>query len=330
MRLLKEARWVVGQLRERLDLLRGNLTVLMYHRVCEPGDHAFLQECGVPSVSPATFREQLVFLLERGFRVLSFREALEGLEARRPFAPRSCILTFDDGWRDNHAAALPVLRELDLPATLFVASRILDGEELLFEHRVLWGLRKLPPADFAALCAGLGPLEARAPGVWIVLDPRGPDLATRRRLGERLAEAMARAGVDEAALARELYLTSAELRELRDAGVEIASHGAEHHPLTVLSGEERARDLDEARERLGDVVGDDLLPVYCSPYGSHTEADRELLRQRGYRAAASVRFGTNNHRVDPYFLRRVSLGDQSWNRLRFLDRAAKLAAKLDG
>lgn len=329
MNLVRDSRWIASQLRERWDLLRGRLAVFMYHRVCEVDDHAFLQAAGVPHVSPGVFAEQMQFLADRGFRVFGFAEALERLEAGKSFPERSALITFDDGYRDNSVHAAPVLARHGFPATIFVATRVLEQRRLLWEHRVLWALESIPKRRLGELLSEFLPLAGRPPGAWIVLDPTGPTLTHKEALGRRIADEMRAAGVDEAQMARELYLSPADLPALLEAGVEIGSHGAAHHHLTSLSFDEKRADLAEAESCLASHLGENWLRVYCSPYGSHRAVDRELLVSRGYRAATSVRFGTNSHRTDPFFLRRVSLGDESWQRLRFLDRSAWAAAKID-
>jgi peptidoglycan/xylan/chitin deacetylase (PgdA/CDA1 family) len=330
MKWVENTNWIASQLLERAALLRGALTVFMYHRVCDEGDHGFLQEGGVPFVSPTVFRDQMDFIAERGFRIFSWGEALERLEERRPFPPRSALITFDDGFRDNLTEAAPVLAEHGFTATIFVATRVLEQRELLWEHRVFLALEKLGPEVFAELAVGVIPLGRRRPGPWVVRDRRIHDVGSRRRFGERLGRAIEAEGIDEAALAGKLYLAPEDLGTLVNMGIEIGSHGAEHQHWAAMTRAEKEADLAEGDEVLRDVVGDRLLPVFSSPYGSHRREDRALLAERGYRAATSVRFGTNSHRTDRYFLRRVSLGDLSWKRLRFLDAHADIAARFDG
>lgn len=327
MRIWKEARWIASQVRERFELLRGPLTVFMYHRVCAAQDHAFLQQAGVPFVTPQVFHQHLEFLRAREFQVLDLEEALDCIEKGQNLAPRSCVITFDDGYRDNLVHAEPALREFGYPATLFVASRVLEQDELLWEHRVLWALAHLEADEFRELAGREFEFAKAKPDAWIVLNPRGPNLDQRRQLGQRIAQCMLDRGIDEAEMARELYLAGSDLEGLQRAGIRIAPHGAEHHHLTNMSPQEKDADLAEAESSLSRHLGDRWLKVYCSPYGSHRPEDRDLLVRRGYRGAASVRFGTNSASVDPFFLRRVSLGNESWNRLRFLDRASRFSKR---
>ena len=98
--------------------LAGNrLKILMYHSI---SDNPFDRH----AVSPTLFQEQMCFL--RSKRVISLAEALSYLHA-------GCVLknvyviTFDDALLDFYTHALPVLRELNYPATIFVPTGLVGG-----------------------------------------------------------------------------------------------------------------------------------------------------------------------------------------------------------
>ena len=94
------------------------MRILGYHRVANAVDSL--------SVSPARFREQMRAVAESGAEPIRLDRAIELL--RSPVPGRYVCVTFDDGYRDNLLAAAPVLAELDIPATIFVPSRIIDGD----------------------------------------------------------------------------------------------------------------------------------------------------------------------------------------------------------
>ncbi|MCL4523060.1 MAG: polysaccharide deacetylase family protein [Acidobacteria bacterium] len=75
-------------------------------------------------ISPALFAAQMEWL-KGNARVLSLEELVALLVKRSPMAARAVVLTFDDGFRDFHAAAAPVLRKLGLSATVFLPTSFL-------------------------------------------------------------------------------------------------------------------------------------------------------------------------------------------------------------
>ncbi|MEX0701757.1 MAG: polysaccharide deacetylase family protein [Planctomycetales bacterium] len=103
---------------------RGTFGILMYHRVTEA-----VPDAPFPTwnVTPRRFRAQLRGLLGRGYRPRHLREVLADCAAGRPIAPRTFVVTFDDGYENNYTEAYPVLRELGVPATIFLATAYLDG-----------------------------------------------------------------------------------------------------------------------------------------------------------------------------------------------------------
>ena len=98
----------------------------MYHRVAE-------QTLGVENptvnVTPERFREQLVGLLAQGICGLAADEAGASSAAAGQTIPGSAFaVTFDDGYENNFSHAWPVLRELNVPATIFLATGYLDSD----------------------------------------------------------------------------------------------------------------------------------------------------------------------------------------------------------
>jgi len=106
------------------------VAVLGYHRVGDDG--------GPLVVSARAFRLHMA-LLDAGRErqpVLDFDEAVNRLAAGT--APRrGVVVTFDDAWDDNYANALGALVEHQLPATLFVPSRLLGTPGFLTRAQLL-------------------------------------------------------------------------------------------------------------------------------------------------------------------------------------------------
>ncbi len=103
----------------------GSFGILMYHRISP-------RIAGFPSptwnVTPKRFRQQMIGLLRRGFQPWPLREALEHHRKNLPIPQKTFVITFDDGYANNHEYAWPILHELQIPATIFLATAYLDTD----------------------------------------------------------------------------------------------------------------------------------------------------------------------------------------------------------
>ena len=70
--------------------------------------------------SPRVLRRLIGWLTRHGFTFVSTDELLEMRDGRRNWQARTAWLTFDDGWCDFEKNLLPILREYNVPATIFV------------------------------------------------------------------------------------------------------------------------------------------------------------------------------------------------------------------
>ncbi|MCC6955127.1 MAG: polysaccharide deacetylase family protein [Deltaproteobacteria bacterium] len=113
--------------------------VLMYHRVIDPETVPYPLEPGM-YVRPETFRMHMG-VLARDANLLPLDELVSMISQRRRIPRRSVAVTFDDGWYDNLAYAVPILREYRIPATIFLATSFIGSSAMFWTDTAAIALR---------------------------------------------------------------------------------------------------------------------------------------------------------------------------------------------
>lgn len=94
----------------------GKFLALCYHDIVS-------RRSGDPrAVEEVAFVRQIEFLRSQGAHFASVDELLEAKEGKRELAPRSVMLSFDDGCKSFHRRVLPVLEHYRIPAVLSVVT----------------------------------------------------------------------------------------------------------------------------------------------------------------------------------------------------------------
>ncbi|HIU63727.1 MAG TPA: polysaccharide deacetylase family protein [Candidatus Avacidaminococcus intestinavium] len=84
----------------------------MYHRIADiPGDRN--------SLPLAKFEEQLQFLAANGYQTITLDDVYDYYTNNKSLPPKTVVLTFDDGYKDNLTLALPLLIKYNMQATVF-------------------------------------------------------------------------------------------------------------------------------------------------------------------------------------------------------------------
>lgn len=99
----------------------NRIVILMYHIVAEPLSAQERRYC----CPPRRFESQMRHLRESEVPLLALDEVADACDGRGPWPDQGVAITFDDGFADTFAHALPVLARYRIPATMFaVAERI--------------------------------------------------------------------------------------------------------------------------------------------------------------------------------------------------------------
>jgi peptidoglycan/xylan/chitin deacetylase (PgdA/CDA1 family) len=263
-----------------LAAARGHAVALVYHRVRpEPGRDYEV----VPCVPVAQFRTHVSALRAVG-DIVTVDHLLSGGLSRRP----RIALTFDDDYATHFRHVLPVLRELEVPATFFLSGRSLHGLGPYW-WEILEARIRADGAQRVARALEVGRAEPAAIAAACEED----------RERQTLLEADAASAADQ--------LCADEISALAGAGMTIGFHTVEHAVLPLLSPADRRRALTDGRDRLQHLTGQ-RLAVFAYPHGRADAVTAADARAAAYRAAWTGTGSRVSGRSDPWRLSRWEAG----------------------
>jgi glycosyltransferase involved in cell wall biosynthesis/peptidoglycan/xylan/chitin deacetylase (PgdA/CDA1 family) len=129
----------------------ASVRVLAYHAVRDLAGEPVVDQYGMP---PDEFRRQMRMLKRSGFHFISAEHFLGFLHEGVPLPRLPVLLTFDDCYCDLEEHALPILRELSIPAVAFAVSGRLGGSNTWDTTKGAPPLRLLDVNGLRTLAAG--------------------------------------------------------------------------------------------------------------------------------------------------------------------------------
>ena len=137
---------------------------------------------------------------------------------------KSILITFDDGYKDNYTNAFPILKELNMNATIFVVSSLINGET---------------------------------------------------------------------------SMTSQQIKEMSDYGIDIESHTVSHKRLSEMSYNEQLEELSKSKKEIEEITGKSVIAVENAGYKmgftiEHGYADRDDNFSMLNRICIDYTFNWNN------------------------------------
>jgi peptidoglycan/xylan/chitin deacetylase (PgdA/CDA1 family) len=293
----------------------GGLTILCYHRVDDPAKLDL--DPDMVDATPEEFDAQLVYL-RRHFRPISLDELLAARRARRPLPADSVLVTFDDGYRDNHDYALPILARHGIKALFFITTGFVTERRVFWWDRIALILRRsqrprvrieYPEPDELDLSTAESRTQAIKRMNRVVKDCYGLDL---ERFLDGLADAC---GVvwsldEDRALAERSLMSWKEVRALRAAGMDIGSHTSGHRVLQTLKPDQLVVELAGSRAKLEQEIGEPITTIGY-PVGRSIRAFdgvRRAIVNAGYELGFTTVPGVvRPERDDPFDLHRMSV-----------------------
>ena len=227
------------------------------------------------------------------------------------------LITFDDGYRNNHRLAWPLLRRFQAPALFFVSTaHLLDGEPFWFDRATGPLLHSdATKLDLGAHGLGAITLRRRPPAArWDDIDGFLRSLKVLGPADDPRVAAIIESVESQlpaaALVVREACrpLSVAELREMAaDPDCHFGSHGHEHDILVRLPDAGLRRSLSESRRILTDLLGAPVNDL-AYPNGDFGPRERQAALDSGYTRGFSVRAQAVRPDGDPMGVPRLLVG----------------------
>jgi peptidoglycan/xylan/chitin deacetylase (PgdA/CDA1 family) len=256
--------------------LRNAAVILCYHNVV-PEEPAGVVPTGL-HITQSRFSDQMRWLAAH-YTVVPLRELIARVRAGKPLR-KTAAISFDDAYLGVFDYAGPVLKELRLPATVFVVTdAATSGEPFWWDHPV--AMRQSGPESSQRN----------------LQDLRGDGRLILQDLG-------ATAAVNVPSETRPA--TWDVIRAAAHAGLDLGVHSATHRTLPRLSDAELRSEMVNSRETLARYSGV-TAELFAYPYGLWDRRVRDAARAAGYAMALSLNPRLVSAHADPWAVPRVNI-----------------------
>jgi peptidoglycan/xylan/chitin deacetylase (PgdA/CDA1 family) len=281
----------------------AHFLILTYHRVTDVPDPFF---GGVPVQD---FRRQME-MLRAYFNVFPLEELVVRM-AKGDVPPKAVAITFDDGYRDNYQNAFPILKQLGLPATIFLVTGALDSTPLIWHDQVFDAFRRTRAGSMVIEEKEypLKTLAEKCHALNIFLQHlRKQNPYDRDMLIQQL---VSRLGITETNYNNAHKLSWRDIKYMSEHNITFGAHTVTHPILSRMPLADAVQEIVKSKETIEKKVGRSVR-LFAYPNGSlsdFNESIKRALKVAGFLCAVTSVWGTNSIQTDPFELRRVGI----WN-----------------
>ncbi|MFQ5733879.1 MAG: polysaccharide deacetylase family protein [Planctomycetaceae bacterium] len=269
------------------------------------------EHCRFPSlfISPQSF-EQRIQYLQRHYTIITMDEAVAQLREGR-VAPGQVVLTFDDGYFNFLAKAVPILDRYNLTATNYIVAHHTESQALHVGHMVDDILFSCERGTYTIPL--LGEIELKGPEQRQAVAKECKRQLERRAAPRRvhllreIAEALQFDAGQIINSRRWQSLNPSEVKRLAGEGHLMQIHGHRHRDA-VNHFDELSEEVVVCKESVERMTARRAVH-FCYPSGLWDKRAWTILAALGVESAVTTRLGPNFPRTPILALRRVLNGE---------------------
>lgn len=288
----------------------AHLPVFLKHGVIEkPGP---LFQKNYDNIEPETLHAQLEFLKEH-FDIISLQEAINISKVGKSLQGK-CSITFDDAYACLKTNAFPVLEHLNVPATVFVISNVINDKNLFWRDQI----RQLSlldlEEDFIKFVSEKSTDEIfSTPESLYKLSKskkRGMSKIMQERLNDYFQEKELTLNCSDQTGCDRIFLTKHDIENAPNV-VDFGNHTASHPNLCSLNYDEQLDEIRRCKKFLNGLKCN-LAPILSLPFGAFNDQTVKAANMLGYDYIVyhSNKASNNNEEIEKGIIDRFTLPER--------------------
>lgn len=262
--------------------MNKKVCVIFYHRVNE-----LLFDQHNLCVSPVNFDQHMRYL-KKNYNILRFEEDWQDTDRD------SVVVTFDDGYLDNYEYAIPILNELEIPATIFVSSSCLKGDREFWwdELETILLLEDIPEVfcleDKEYGCRWRTKSLGERINCYRAVRRMMMNLTNYEKRCEWMNQMWKWSGYSRHTRMQNQTITDAVCKEISNMkNMSIGCHTVSHPALGSLGWEDQMWEIRECKEYLEELTGT-KIETLSYPLGSYNADTERVCSEAGIKKAATI------------------------------------------
>jgi peptidoglycan/xylan/chitin deacetylase (PgdA/CDA1 family) len=272
--------------------MKNKITIIMYHYV-RPIKNSL--NPNLKGLELDNFIKQLNFL-KKNYTIISIERIFEYLHKKKKLPSKSCLLTFDDGYKDHIKYVLPELVKRKIKACFFPPAEAIQKNKMLDVNQIhlllskcnnydeiIYDIKKIllknnfSNIQFEKMYSKLA-IQGRWDNKKIIFIKRVLQHGIEINLRKKILKFLMKKNIAKKHI-KNFYMNKSDIKKLISNGMFVGSHGYSHIWLGKQTFKDQKKEIIKSLKFLNELGVNTKNWIMCYPYGSYNKDTLKILSQ---------------------------------------------------